>query len=146
MAVSISRYNHTVKKLMNKEVDLTSLKVMLLNASASFNATHTALNQVTNSGTYEVSGNGWTSGGVALANVSVTTVDTNGSMFDADDVEVIATGGPIGPANGCVIFDDADANKAPLWFIDFDGSQQAGTSTPFKITFSVNGISRVTQA
>ena len=42
MAVTISRYNHTVKKLLNKEIDYTTLKMMLLNNSATFTASHTA--------------------------------------------------------------------------------------------------------
>lgn len=146
MAVTISRYNHTSKKLMNKEVDLSTLKVMLLNSSASFTATNTTLNQVNNSGAYQVSGNGWTSGGVTLSNVAVTVVDTNGAMLDADDVDVEATGGAIGPAYALVIYDDTDSNDAPLWFIDFDGAQTAGEGTSFKITFNANGILRVTSA
>lgn len=146
MAVTISRYNHTTKKLVNKEVDYTALKAMLLKSSASFTAGNTTLTQVTNAGANEVSGNGWASGGEALQNVTVTVVDTNGAMIDADDIDVEATGGPIGPTTALVIYDDADANKAPLWYVDFDGAQTAGEGTPFKVTFSASGISRITTA
>ena len=144
MAVTISRYNHTLKKLLNKEVTLTTLKVMLLSSSASFTASHTALTSVNNSGAYQVSGNGWTAGGITLASVAVTVVNTNGAMLDAADVSVTASGGTIGPASAAVIYDDTDASDAPLFYIDFGGAESAGVGTDFKITFNANGIERVT--
>lgn len=144
MAVTISRYNHTAAKLMGGDVDLDNLNLMLLNDSASFTASNTTLAQVSNSGTYEVDGSGWTEGGETLASVAVTTVDTDGAMLDAADVSVTATGGAIGPAYKAVIYDDTDGDDAPLWFIDFDGAQTAGEGTDFKITINASGIFRVT--
>lgn len=144
MAVTISRYNHTARKFASGDITLGSLKLMLLNDSATFTAGNTTLNQVTNSGAYQVSGNGWTAGGEVLANAAITTVATNGAMLDADDISKEASGGPIGPAYKAVIYDDADANDAPLWFIDFDGSQTAGQGTDFRITINASGIFRIT--
>lgn len=144
MAVTISRYNHTAKLLLNKEITLTTLKIMLLNNSASFTAANTTLNQVANSGAYQVSGNGWTAGGITLTSVAVTTVATNGAMLDAADVSVTATGGDIGPAYKAVIYDDSLSGDSPLWFIDFDGAQTAGSGTDFKININANGIARIT--
>jgi roadblock/LC7 domain-containing protein len=146
MAVTISRYNHTTTMLVNKDVEYSTLKAMLLSGAATFTAANTTLAQVTNSGANEVSGNGWAVGGQTLANVTVSVVDTNGAMIDADDIDVEAVAGAIGPATALVIYDDSDANKAPLWYVDFDGSQTAGEGTPFKITFSASGISRITSA
>jgi hypothetical protein len=146
MAVTISRYNGTTKYIVDTQFSSITFKAMLLNASASFVATNTTLNQVSNSGANQVSGNGWPAGGVTLAGVTATIVDTNGVMIDATDIDVDATGGPIGPASALVIYDDADANKIPLWYVDFGGAQSAGDGTPFKITFSANGISRITSA
>ncbi len=142
MAVTISRYNHTAKKLLNKEVTYTTLKAMLLNATATFTATHTALTQVTNAGAYEVSGNGWAAGGETFGSVAVTVVDTNDAMLDANDISKTAAGGPIGPAYGCVIYDDTDASDAPLWFVNFDGSREAGEGTDFKIVLNASGLYR----
>lgn len=146
MAVTISRYNHTAKLVMNKELNYATLKVMLLNASASFTASNTTLAQVTNSGAYQVSGNGWTAGGLTIANAAVTVVATSGAMIDGDDVSATATGGNIGPAFAAVIYDDSHGSDAPLWFIDFDGSQEAGDGTDFKVAFHSSGIARVTSA
>lgn len=135
MAVTITLYNHATKLLANKEVDLTALKVMLLNTSGAFDATDTDITDVS---TNEVDGSGWTTGGETLANVAVTTVSTNDAKLDADDVEVTATGGAIGPAEYAVIYDSASGDL--IAFIDFDGAKEAGETTPFKIVWSANGI------
>jgi hypothetical protein len=146
MATTISRYNHTLKKLINKEVTYTTLKVMLLNDSATFDATDTTLTDVTNSGAYEVSGNGWTEGGETLASVAVTTVSTDGAMIDAADLEADASGGSIGPAYAAVIYDDTDSDDAPLWYVDFGEAKEADDGTPFKFTINASGLLRVTDA
>lgn len=145
MAVTISRYNHTLKKLLNKEVDYTALKLMLLNDDAAFNASHTTLaGPAGSANANQVSGNGWTAGGETLGSVAITIVDTDGAMLDANDVSVEASGGAIGPAYAAVIYDDTDSNDAPLWFIDLGGAQTAGVGTEFKVTFDANGIQRIT--
>lgn len=144
MAVTISTYNHTIKLLQNEELTITTLKVMLLNNSATFTASHTALTSVSNAGAYEVSGNGWDAGGEALASEAITTVDTDGAMLDAADLTVTATGGDIGPAYKAVIYDDSDANDAPLFFIDFGEAKTAGVGTDFKFLWNASGIARTT--
>lgn len=139
MAVTASLYNHSAKLFANGEVDLTALKLMLLSNSATFTASHTDIASISSN---EVSGNGWTTGGELLANAAITVVTTNDAMLDADDIEVTATGGSIGPAYKGVIYDsDSDA---PLVFIDFDGAKEAGETTPFKVVWHSNGIVRWT--
>ena len=146
MAVTISRYNHTAKLLLNKEITYTTLKCMLLDSNAVFNAADTLLSDVLAGAATEVSGNGWTAGGETLASVAVTTVTTNDAMLDAADITVTATGGSIGPASAAVIYDDSMASPldAPLWYIDFGGAEQAGVGTDFKITFNASGIAQIT--
>lgn len=135
MAVTITLYNHSTKLLANKEVDLTALKVMLLDNNGAFDATDTDIADVSAN---EVDGGGWTTGGETLSNVAVTTVSTNDAKLDADDVEVTATGGAIGPAEYAVIYDSASGDL--IAFIDFDGAKEAGETTPFKIVWSATGI------
>lgn len=142
MAVTTSPYNHTLKLFLNQEVDVDALKVMLLDGTAAFDATHTSVNQVSNTGAYEVDGNGWDTGGEALASEAVTVVSTSGAMLDAADLEVTATGGAIGPADAALILDAT--NATPLFFIDFGESKTADEGTPFKVTFNANGLARVT--
>ena len=141
MAVTFSLYNTSVKRLINKEVDYANLKVMLLDATATFTATDTALTQVAGaSNVKEVSGNGWDVGGELLGGVAVTTVTTNDAKLDATDVSVTAAGGSIGPAYAAVVYDDTDSNDAPLMYIDFGAAQTAGDTTDFKIVWHANGL------
>lgn len=138
MAVTISLYDHTVKLLVNKEVTLTTLKVKLLDVTATFAQGQTTVASVDGSGAKEVSGNGWTSGGLTLASVAVTQVTTNDAMIDAMDVSQTASGGSIGPAYAALVY-DATSNK-PLIYVDFGQAQSAGNTTDFKIVWDANGI------
>lgn len=146
MAVTLSRYNHTTDLFLGQEIDLTGLKVMLLNDAPTFDATHTTMAEVEGSPSAEVSGNGWDAGGEALAGAAVTVVSTSGAMLDATDLEVTATGGDIGPADRACIYDANHSPPVPLWNIDFGADETAGVGTPFRIVWNANGIARVTSA
>lgn len=138
MAVTMSVYDHTVKLIVNKEVTYTTLKVKLLDATASFAQANTTVSAVDGSGAKEVSGNGWTSGGLTLASVAVTQVTTNDAMLDANDATATAAGGSIGPAYAALVY-DSTSNK-PLLYIDFGQAQSAGDTTDFKIVWDANGL------
>lgn len=135
---TIATYGHTLKKFANGEVNLADLKLELLNDTATFTVGHTAKTQVDNAGAYEVSGNGWDSGGEAIANAAITTVDTDDSMLDADDVSVTATGGAIGPAYKALLLEATSGD--PLFFIDFEAAKTADVGTPFNVTWAATGI------
>lgn len=141
MAVTISAYNATARRLLDKSLTLTTLKIMLLDNNATFDATHTNLTGPAGSANVnEVANGGWTTGGETLANVAVSTVTTNDAKLDADDVTVTATGSSIGPAYAAVIYDDTLANNDPIFYIDFGQAETAGEDTDFKIVFNANGI------
>lgn len=145
MAVTVSRYNHTVKKLLNGEINYADLAFMLLSNSASFTAANTSIDAVAGAGpsrANEVHGNGWTQGGEDLASVAVTTITTNDAKIDADDISVTATGGPIGPAYKGVIYEKASGDV--LWFYDFGQVEEAGEDTDFKVIINPNGIAFTT--
>lgn len=129
-------YNHTPKLFANNQAVLADLKVMLVNAHT-FDATHANISSISAD---EVSGNGWTVGGEALANAAVTVVDTTNAKLDADDVIATATGGDIGPATGAVIYQDTTSSEFPLAYIDFEGSETAGDGTDFRINWHADGI------
>lgn len=141
MAVTVSFYNHTRKLFANGEVGLADLKVMLLSNLASFTATNTVVGDVSAN---EVSGNGWTAGGEAIASAAVTVANTNEAKLDGADISVTATGGTIGPASYAVIYDDDVTTKNLLFWIDFGGAQEAGVSTDFKILWNAAGIATFT--
>lgn len=138
MAVTMSLYDHTVKLLVNKEVTYTTLKVKLLDDTASFVASDTTVNAVDGSGAKEVSGNGWTAGGLTLASVAVTQVTTNDAILDANDASATASGGSIGPAYAALLYDSTSLK--PLVYIDFGQAQSAGDTTDFKIVWHADGI------
>lgn len=142
MAITMDQYNHTAKLLLNKEVDFTTLKAMLLDDSAPFVASHSSPDDVAGEAdpdrAHEFYGNGWPQGGPLLTNVAVTVVTTNDAKLDADDVVETADGGLIGPTYACLIYDSSTGNA--LWRIDFGQAQSAGDTTDFKIVWNTLGI------
>lgn len=137
MAVTISLYNHTAKRFAEGTNAVgDTYKVKLLTA-ATFDATHTTL--AATGGTEATAGTGYTAGGQALANVAVTTVTTNDAKFDADDVTWTASGGSI-TASYAIIYNDTDTDDPPVAFINFDGSQSAGSGTDLIIVWNASGI------
>ena len=150
MAVTVSTYNHTAAKLLQLGIvpQAANFYLELLTGDATFVASHTTKAAVDNTGAYEVSGNGWDSGGEPLTSVAVTTVTTNDAMLDAADVQITATGGSIGPADAALIYvnESAGGTLTPLWFIDFGESKTATVGNVFPVIWSASGIAQVTVA
>jgi hypothetical protein len=137
VAVTISLYNHTAKRFAEgSNASSDTYKVKLLTV-ATFDATHTTL--AATGGTETTGGTGYTAGGATLANVAVTTVTTNDAKFDADDVTWTASGGSI-DASYAILYNDTDADDPPVAFIDFGGSESAGSGTDFLIVWNASGI------
>jgi hypothetical protein len=135
MPVTVSLYNHTVKRFASGENSVSDTYKLKLFTAATFDATHTT--ETAAGGTEVANANGYTTGGATLANVAVTTVTTNDAMFDADDVTWNASGGAITASFGR-LYNSTDS--APVAFINFDGSQTAPDGTPFKVVWNANGI------
>lgn len=143
MAVTISLYNHTAARFAsgaNAASDTYAVKLLTV---AAFDATNTTL--AATGGTEAATGTGYTAGGQALTNVTVTTVTTNDAKFDADDVTWSASGGAI-TAGYAIIYNDTDADDPPVAFIDFGASESAGDGTDFKIVWNADGIVTFTVA
>lgn len=135
MAVTISLYNQATKVLANSEVDLTALKLMLLDSDGTFTA---ADEEIADVDADEVDGNGWDTGGEAVTGAAVTIVTTNDARLDANDVSVEATGGPIGPAENAVLYDSA--NDLLLCHIAFGEAKTADAGTNFNVVWDATGI------
>ncbi len=137
MAVTISLYNHTAKLFADGSNAAADTYKVALYTAATFDATNTTLADVSKT---EVAGSfGYTTGGQALSNVAVTTITTNDAKFDADDLTWSASGGSI-TASYAILYNDTDANDPPIAFIDFGGSESAGTGTDFLIVWNASGI------
>ena len=136
MAVTVSTYNHTTKRFAEGSNSSSDTYKLMLCTAATFNAADTTLAGITK--TEVANANGYTTGGATLANVTVTTVTTNDAKFDADDVTWTASGGSI-TASYAILY-CTDTNDPPVLFIDFGGSESAGSGTDFKVIWNANGI------
>ena len=143
MAVTISLYNHTAQRFASGANAVGDTYKVKLFTAATFDPTHTT--EAAAGGTEVANGNGYTTGGLTLANVAVTTVTTNDAKFDADDASWTAAGGSISAAFAR-IYNDTDADDPPVAFIDFDGTKTAGDQTDFKIIWNASGIVTFTVA
>jgi len=119
---------------MNKEVDLEAdtIKVMLLNNSHAFTATHNVKADVV--ANELANGNGYTTGGATLAGKAVTQAAT--TKWDATDVEW--TDSTL-TAYHAVIYDDTTANDDLICSFDFGGAQITSNST-ITLQFHADGI------
>lgn len=145
MAVTTTLYNHTAKRFAEgSNASSDTYKVKLYSALTP-NAADTTLAAVDAGGTEASTGTGYTAGGQALTNVTVVTVTTNDAKFDADDALWTASGGSISAAYG-VIYNDTDVDKPPVAWVNFDGTQTAGSGTEFKIVWNASGIFTFTVA
>lgn len=126
-------HNRFKANLMNKEVDLEvdAVKVMLLDSNHVFNPDNNLVSEISAN---EVSGDGYTAGGQALAGKTVTQDDTNDkAKWDADDV--IWADSTI-TARFAVIY---DANNNLIACIDF-GEDKSSSNGEFKIQWHADGI------
>lgn len=132
-------FNSFKRDIANGSINLgtDTIKLMLVGSGYTPNIdTHTKRSDVTS----EVSGAGYTSGGVALANKTVTMNTTSDKgVFDADDVTfstatITARGAVLYKARG-----GASSADELIAYLDF-GSDITSTAGNFNITFDANGI------
>jgi hypothetical protein len=107
------------------DLDTDTIKIALFTSSASLGASTTAYsssNEVAN-------GNGYTTGGVTLANASVVNNSTSG-CFDSDDPSWTSA---TFTARGALIYNDTESDLA-IAVLDFGGDFTVAGGT-FKIVF-----------
>jgi len=139
-------YGNFVVKSFNKEIDWDSdtIKVALLtNAYTPNQDAHDYFDDVV---TNQVTGTGYTSGGLTLANKTNTyNSSTNVIVLDADDTTWASS---TITARYAVIYDATpatDATRPLIGYVDF-GSDQSSSNGNFTITWDSTGIVRVTVA
>ena len=132
-------YNSFKRDIMNGAIDLDTdtINVMLVTSSYSPDIdTHDKRDDITN----EVAGTGYSAGGAALANKTVTadTTDDEG-VFDADNLtwssaSITARGAVLYKARG-----GASSADELIAYIDF-GADKTSTSADFTIAWNAEGI------
>lgn len=145
MAVTTAHeYNHMAAQILGQQLTLSDLALMLLADTATFTATHASVDDVAGPLTgspaeriHEVYGNGWAQGGETVASVVAATVATNGAKLSGDQTSREATGGNIGPCRYVLLYDKT--SMKPIVLYDLGQDEYAGVSTPFKLTFDLNG-------
>ena len=106
------------------DLDSDTIRIALFTSSATLNATTTAY-----ATTNEISGAGYTAGGVTLASASVINNSTSG-CFDATDPEWTSA---TFTARGALIYNDTESDLA-IAVLDFGGDFTVAGGT-FKIVF-----------
>ena len=121
-------------ELLNKEHDLDTdtIKIALFTSSASLGATTTAYSTAN-----EISGTGYTAGGVTLASA---TIATTGTTAYADFADPSWTGATF-TANGALIYNNSASDKA-IAVLAFGGDFTV-TGGTFKIVFPAAGASAI---
>lgn len=136
---TITLYDHTAKKFADGSFAVGDTYKVKLYSALTPDTSHTTLAAVDGAGTEATAGTGYTAGGATLAGVAVTTVTTNDARFDANDVTWSATGGSIS-ATHAVLYNDTEVDDPPVAYIDFGGTETAGSGTDFIITWNASGI------
>lgn len=139
-------YGQFIQQSFNKEIDwdTDTIKVALL--SNGYTPDQDAHNYFDDVVAFEVSGTGYTAGGLTLANKTNTyNAATNTIILDADDVTWSSS---TITARYAVVYDATpatDATKPLIGYVDF-GADQSSSNGNFTITWDSTGIVRVTVA
>ena len=139
-------YGQFIQQSFNKEIDWDSdtIKVSLLNNT--YTPDQDAHNYYDDVVAYEVTGTGYTAGGITLANKTNNyNSSTNVIVLDADDVTWASS---TITARYAVVYDATPATNATrplIGYVDF-GSDQSSSNGNFTITWDSTGIVRVTVA
>jgi hypothetical protein len=136
MAITQAMCTSFKEDLLNKEQDLGNgadvIKIALYTSSASLDATTTAYTT-----SNEVTGTGYTAGGVTLTNQVVATSGTT-AYFDADDPEWTSASFTTA---GALIYNSTASNKA-IAVLSFGGDFTV-TSGTFRIVFPAPGAAAI---
>tara|TARA_Y100001973_G_C5176610_1_gene322358 strand:+ start:868 stop:1284 length:417 start_codon:yes stop_codon:yes gene_type:complete len=134
MAITQAMCTSFKSEILDEQHDLASdtIKVALFTSSASLGASTTAY-----STSNEVSGSGYTAGGVALTSTTVSTSGTT-AFFDADDPTWTSASFT---ARGALIYNDTNGDKA-IAVLDFGGDFTVSSGT-FKIVFPAAGTNAI---
>ena len=136
MAVTAYWYGKGIENIMRNtiDVDTHTFKCMLTTSTYVPNVdTHDQKADVTN----EVTGTGYTAGGVALTSV-VISQDSTSNEVEIDAADAVWSSSTI-TARYAVVYDDTAAGDELLMYVDF-GEDFTSTNGTFTIQWSVEGL------
>ena len=135
MAITQAMCTSFKEDLLQKEQDMDTdtIKIALYTSSATLDATTTAY-----SATNEVSGTGYTAGGVTLTGAAIGTSSTT-AYVDYDDPEWTTASFT---ARGALIYNDTTAGDNSIAVLDFGGDFTVSSGT-FRIVFPAPGASAI---
>lgn len=138
MSLAMTVYDSFLYTIGNKEIDLNSdtLKVALLNGSYTPSMSHSYLSDLSLA-TTEISGTGYTSGGVTLTRVTYIVSDASAKLAGGNPLWQNLTASNITYA---VLYNDTPADNKPLIaYIKFDPAKTVSASD-FEIVWNASGI------
>ena len=134
MAITQAMCTSFKSEILDEQHDLVAdtLKIALYTSSASLDASTTAFTT-----SNEISGTGYSSGGVELTSRTVSTSSTT-AFFDADDPTWTSASFT---ARGALIYNSSNSNKA-IAVLNFGGDFTVSSGT-FRIVFPAAGASAI---
>ena len=134
MAITQAMATSFKAEILDEQHDLVAdtLKIALYTSSANLGAATTAFTT-----SNEISGTGYSSGGVELTNRTVSTTGTT-AFFDADDPTWTSASFT---ARGALIYNSTNSNKA-IAVLNFGGDFTVSSGT-FRIVFPAAGASAI---
>lgn len=128
-------YDSAVAAIANRTANFGNLKIALLSSWASFNPANTTLAQAL--GANEVYGSSWPQGGIACNAATFVGLGTDeaGLSITVPALDLLAAGSIT--FHYAVIYDNADANKRPLLFLDF--GEEITATQPDRVQLSAPG-------
>lgn len=139
MAVTVNIYDHFPEILGDGTLDMDNdnFKIALMDSGHTFNAANTAWANV--SANEIANGNGYTSGGVLVANVIW--AQTSGVIkFAFDNPSWTASGGSIANVTDAVLYDDTHASDLLICSIDFGETKTAEDGADLTISLAAAGL------
>jgi hypothetical protein len=135
MAITQAMCTSFKEDLLQKEQDMDTdtIKIALYTSSATLDATTTAYTT-----SNEVSGTGYTAGGVTLTGATIGTSSTT-AYVDYDDPEWTTASFT---ARGALIYNDTTAGDNSIAVLDFGGDFTVSSGT-FRIVFPAPGASAI---
>lgn len=143
MAGTVQGYNKWVEYAMTGVVDMVTdtFKLAVVNGYV-FNAADDVYGDISVSEIAQA--NGYTSGGYTLNNKTFGyNTGLGKTKFDADDINIAASGGSIGPFTGAVVYSSTTGKL--FYYIDFGETVTVLDATSYLLVGNTNGFVNITK-